>query len=77
MENLGRHAPRERGLVSSLFAWPILRDARLRRARQDEVFTSGATLNPHGEEARRAVQTVLRIAGRTMRPRCCYMRFAV
>jgi hypothetical protein len=34
---------------------PILRDARLQRAPQDEVVISGANSDPHGEEAHRAV----------------------
>ncbi len=52
MEKLGRHAPREREVVSSFFAWPVLRDAR-KRAPQDEVPASGTMPNPHGEEARK------------------------
>src|SRR2546421_13046999 len=37
------------------FVAPILRDARLQRAPQDEVVISGANSDPHGEEAHRAV----------------------
>jgi len=33
----------------------ILRDARLRRAPQDEAFSRGDIFNAHGEEARSAV----------------------
>src|SRR5689334_19118738 len=39
------------------FLQPIPRDARLRRAPQDEAVTSGAKLNPDGEEARKAPST--------------------
>jgi predicted GIY-YIG superfamily endonuclease len=47
----------------------ILRDARLWRAPQDEDWLRGDIVDPHGEERRlRRVRTMLRIAGRTMRP---------
>ena len=55
-QQLGRIAPRERRFVSALFARPILPDARLRRAPQDEVMTCGAILDPRGEERGKAVR---------------------
>jgi hypothetical protein len=39
--------------MSSILVWPILRDARLRRAPQDEV--NSRAKDPHGEEAHGAV----------------------
>ena len=41
--------------VSAISSRPILRDARLQRAPQDEVVISGANSDPHGEEAHGAV----------------------
>jgi hypothetical protein len=53
---------------SGSFFAAILRDARLRRAPQDEDFFHGKILDPHGEGAKAAcLRTMLRIAGRTMR----------
>jgi hypothetical protein len=59
--------------MPSIFSQPILRDGA-GAPPQNEVFTSGTKLDPHGEEPDEALAetgvfgTTLRIAGRTMRP---------
>ena len=52
IKKLGRNAPRERRVVSTVPSRCILRDAR-KRAPQDEVVASGTMPTPHGEEARK------------------------
>ena len=54
IKGVGRNAPRGRRGVSTVFSWPVLRDAAV-AAPQDEVVRRGALSDPHGEEARSAV----------------------
>jgi len=56
LTNSGKIAPREREFVPAIMSRPILRDARLRRASQDEVVTRGTTSDLRGEERGKAVR---------------------
>ena len=59
------HAARTRSCGSN----PVAAETRAMRAPQDEVLASGTLPDRHGEEAHeRRLRTMLRIAGRTIRP---------